>query len=255
MFYVTKVLTFFLHPFIWIIGLLAFITFSKKNKRTKNQLYLLFAMVVFFSNPWIIIQLQYPFHAPPMPMKANEKYEIGIVLGGFTSYDRVNKAGHFNMSSDRFIQTALLYKTGRIKKIITSGGRNGMFLEDNFIEAEFIAKNLADLGIPKQDIIIEGNSKNTQENAANTKKILDSLGAIKTKIVLITSAFHIQRAEVTFKNAGVNVRPYPCAFSMLPSSVKFSAESLLPSLSAMDAWGGLLKELIGLAYIRMKNEK
>lgn len=253
MFYVTKVLTFFLHPFIWIIGLLAFIAFSKKGKQKKNQLYLLLAMVVFFSNPWIIIQLQYPFHAPPMPMKANEKYEIGVLLGGITSYDRVNKAGHFNMSSDRFIQTALLYKTGRIKKIIASGGRNGMFLEDNFIEAEFIAKNLVDLGIPKQDIIIEGNSKNTQENAANTKKILDSLGAIKTKIVLITSAFHIPRAEVTFKNAGVNVRPYPCAFSMLPSSVKFSAESLLPSLSAMDAWGGLFKELIGLAVIKMKS--
>ena len=127
-----------------------------------------------------------------------------------------------------------------------------MFLEDNFIEAAFIAKNLEDLGIPKQDIIIEGNSKNTQENAENTKKILDSLGANKTKTVLITSSFHIPRAEATFKIAGVNVRSYPCAFSMLPSSLKFSAESLLPSASAMDAWGGLFKELIGLAYIKMK---
>jgi len=253
MFYLTKVLNFFLSPFIWIIGLLAFITFSKKDKHKKKQLYLLFAMVVFFSNPWIIIQLQYPFHAPPMPMEENEHYDVGVVLGGITSYDKVNKAGHFNMSSDRFIQTALLYKQGHIKKIIASGGRNGMFLEDNFIEAEFIAKNLEDLGIPKQDIIIEGTSKNTQENAENTKKILDSLGANKTKIVLITSAFHIPRAEATFKSAGINVRPYPCAFSMLPSSVKFSAESLLPSTSAMDAWGGLFKELIGLAVIKMKS--
>jgi hypothetical protein len=40
---------------------------------------------------------------------------------------------------------------------------------------------------------------------------------------------------------------------MLPSSVKFSAESLLPSTSAIDAWGGLFKELIGLAVIKMKN--
>jgi uncharacterized SAM-binding protein YcdF (DUF218 family) len=104
-----------------------------------------------------------------MPMEANEKYEIGVLLGGITSYDRVNKAGHFNMSSDRFIQTALLYKTGHIKKIIASGGRNGMFLEDNFREAEFIAKNLVDLGIPKEDILIEGNSKTTHDNAENTR--------------------------------------------------------------------------------------
>jgi tetratricopeptide (TPR) repeat protein len=89
-------------------------------------------------------------------------------------------------------------------------------------------------------------------NQENTKKILDSLGANKTKTVLITSAFHIPRAEATFKSAGVNVRPYPCAFSILPSSVKFSAESLLPSTSAMDGWAGLFKELIGLAVIKMK---
>jgi uncharacterized SAM-binding protein YcdF (DUF218 family) len=253
MFYLFKVLTFFLNPFIWIIILLSFTLFSKKERKRKKLISIAFIMIVFFSNPWIIIQLLYPLHAPPMPMREKEHYEVGVVLGGITSYDKVNKAGHFNMSSDRFIQTALLYKTGHIKKIIASGGRNGMFLEDNFIEAAFIAKNLEDLGIPKQDIIIEGNSKNTQENAENTKKILDSLGANKTKTVLITSAFHIPRAEATFKSAGVNVRPYPCAFSILPSSVKFSAESLLPSTSAMDAWAGLFKELIGIAYIKMKN--
>ncbi len=253
MFYLFKVLTFFLNPFIWIIILLSFTLFSKKEKNRKKLISIAFIMIVFFSNPWIIIQLQYPFHAPPMPMRENEHYDVGVVLGGITSYDKVNKAGHFNMSSDRFIQTALLYKKGHIKKIIASGGRNGMFLEDNFIEAAFIAKNLEDLGIAKQDIIIEGNSKNTQENAENTKKILDSLGANKTKTVLITSAFHIPRAEATFKIAGVNVRPYPCAFSILPSSVKFSAESLLPSVSAMNAWAGLFKELIGLAVIKMKS--
>ena len=253
MFYLIKVLTFFLNPFIWIIAILSFAIFSKNEKKRKKLISIAFVMIVFFSNPWIIIQLQYPLHAPPMPMKANEKYEIGVLLGGITSYDRVNKAGHFNMSSDRFIQAALLYKTGHIKKIIASGGRNGMFLEDNFREAEFIAKNLVDLGIPKEDILIEGNSKNTKENAENTRKILDSIGIINTKIVLITSAFHITRAKATFELAGIQVRPYPCAFSMLPSSVKFSAESLLPSTSAIDAWGGLFKELIGLAVIKIKN--
>jgi uncharacterized SAM-binding protein YcdF (DUF218 family) len=253
MFYIYKVLTFFLNPFIWIIALLSFAIFSKNEMKRKKLMSIALVMIVFFSNPWIIIQLQYPLHAPPMPMEANEKYEIGVLLGGITSYDRVNKAGHFNMSSDRFIQTALLYKTGHIKKIIASGGRNGMFLEDNFREAEFIAKNLVDLGIPKEDILIEGNSKNTQENAENTRKILDSIGTINTKIVLITSAFHIPRAKTTFELEGIQVRPYPCAFSMLPSSVKFSSESLLPSTSAMDAWGGLFKELLGLAYIKMKN--
>ena len=217
MFYLFKVLTFFLNPFIWIIAFLTVILFSKNEKKRKKLILITFLITVFFSNPWIIIQLQYPLHAPPMPMDRNETYEVGVVLGGITSYDRVNKAGHFNMSSDRFIQTALLYKKGHIKKIIASGGRNGMFLEDNFREAEFIAKNLEDLGIPKEDIYVEGNSKNTEENAENSRKILDSIGLNKTKTVLITSAFHIPRAQATFELAGIQVRPDPCAFSMLPS--------------------------------------
>lgn len=223
-----------------------------KNEKLKKKLgYILFGMVLFFSNPWILNNLQYPFHSPPMPMMANEKYEMGIVLGGMTSYDRVNKEGHFNMSSDRFIQTALLYKKGHIKKIIASGGQNGMFKEDNFVEAEFVAKNLVDLGIPKEDIIIEGKSKNTIENAAFALKYLQSSGIKYSKVVLITSAFHMPRAVETFKQAGIDVRPYPCAFSILPSSIEFGPASLLPSSCTMDAWGGFFKEILGRLYLKL----
>ena len=182
-------------------------------------------------------------------MNANERYEVGIVLGGYTSYDKVNKAGHFNMSSDRFIQGAWLYKKGFIKKIIVSGGQNGFNNEDDFVEAEFVASILKDLGVPSSDIFIEGNSRNTIENAAFSYKILDSLGLKKNKVVLITSAFHMPRAKETFEKAGFNVRPYPCAFSILPSSIRFSIDSIIPAAWAFDAWGGFLKEMVGRAYL------
>jgi uncharacterized SAM-binding protein YcdF (DUF218 family) len=188
-------------------------------------------------------------------MAANEKYDVGIVLGGMTSYDRVNKQGHFNQSSDRFIQTALLYKKGYIKKIIASGGQNGMFSEDNFMEADFIAKNLMDLGIPAEDIWIENQSKNTIENARFSKQIIDRNGGLKTKAVLITSAFHIPRATLTFEQAGITVRPYPCAFSMLPTATRFSAETMIPASWAMDSWAGFFRELIGMTYLKLKGAK
>lgn len=231
--------------------LLIYILIIKNEKLKRKLSYVLLGLVIFFSNPWILNTLQYPFHAPPMPMRANEQYELGVVLGGMTSYDRVNKEGHFNMSSDRFIQTALLYKKGHIKKIIASGGQNGMFKEDDFVEAAFIAKNLIDLGIPKEDIIIEGNSKNTIENAAFTFKHLQSRGIENSKVVLITSAFHIPRATETFKQAGIDVRPYPCAFSILPSSIEFGPASLLPASWTMDAWGGFFKEMLGRLYLKL----
>jgi uncharacterized SAM-binding protein YcdF (DUF218 family) len=255
MFIIGKILYFFLSPFVWVFILVILTALTKTENKRKKLAGIALAVLLFFSNPWLINNLQYPFHAPPMPMAASERYDVGIVLGGMTSYDRVNKQGHFNMSSDRFIQTALMYKKGHIKKIIASGGQNGMFSEDNFMEADFIAKNLIDLGIPAEDIWIENQSKNTIENALFSKKIIDSNGGLKTKAVLITSAFHIPRATLSFEQAGIAVRPYPCAFSMLPSATSFNAASMIPASWAMESWGSFFRELIGMTYLKLKGAK
>jgi len=254
-FIIGKILFFFLSPFVWIFILVILTALARTEKKRKKLAGIALAALLFFTNPWLINNLQYPFHAPPMPMAANEKYDIGIVLGGMTSYDKVNKQGHFNMSSDRFIQTALLYKKGHIKKIIASGGQNGMFLEDNFMEADFVAQNLMALGIPAEDIWIENQSKNTMENARFSKQIMDSNGGLKTKAVLITSAFHIPRATLSFEQAGIAIRPYPCAFSILPSATRFSAANMIPVSWAMDSWGGFFREMIGITYLKLKGAK
>jgi uncharacterized SAM-binding protein YcdF (DUF218 family) len=249
MFIISKIIGLILNPFLWIIALCVFALYQQQDKKRKKIYAISLFMMLFFSNPWLITSLQYPFHTPPMPMHANEKYEAGIVLGGYTSYDKVNKAGHFNMSSDRFIQAAWLYKKGFIKKLIVTGGQNGLTNEDDFVEAEFVASSLKDLGIPTSDIFVEGKSRNTIENAEFSFKILDSLGLKKNKVVLITSAFHMPRAKETFEKKGLNIRPYPCAFSILPSSIRFSIDSIIPAAWAFDAWGGFLKEMVGRIYL------
>ncbi len=252
MFIAAKILWFLLSPFNWLVALLMLAVFTKNTKNKKR--YLLASVVVLwvFSNGWILTSLQYRFQSPPMPMSANERYEYGIVLGGMSKYDRVNKKAYFNMSSDRFIQTVMLHKKGHIKKIIVSGGQNGMFKEDDFVEAEFIANNLRDLGVPAGDLLIESRSRNTIENAQFSKKILASAGGTKTKTVLITSAFHIPRATATFVQEGFDIRPYPCAFGILADDVKFDAAALLPSGGVMDGWSGMFRELLGRAYLKVK---
>lgn len=252
MFIAAKILWFLLSPFTWLMTLLFLAVFTKHARNKKRYLLASLIVVILFSNSWILKSLQYQFQSPPIPMSANEKYEYGIVLGGMSKYDRVNKEAYFNNSSDRFIQTALLYKKGHIKKIIVSGGQNGLFKEDDFIEALFIAKNLKDLGVRETDLLIESLSKNTIENATFSKKILDNAGGTTTKTVLITSAFHMPRATETFIQKGFDIRPYPCSFGILASDVKFDTMDLLPSGGAMDGWSGLFRELFGRAFLRLK---
>lgn len=248
MFWIGKAIGILLHPLLWIIVLLTISVFTKNGKRKAVLLTTTLLSVLLFSNIWIITNLMAPFHEPPRPMGLDESYETGILLGGITSYDRSTKEGYFNISSDRFIQTALLYKKGHIKNILVSGGQNGVFKEDDFSEAGFIRKNLIELGIPKDHIFIEDKSKNTIENATFCKPILKANNLDKKKIVLITSAFHMQRAKSIFEQEGYQIRPFPCALSILPGATKFKPHYLIPTTKAMDWWHTFLKELIGRLY-------
>lgn len=254
MFWIGKAIGVLLHPLLWVILLISLAVYTKHERRKSTLLFSSLIAALFFSNIWIITNLMMPFHDPPNPMQETEKYETGIVLGGITSYDRTNKEGYFNISSDRFIQTALLYKKGHIKKILVSGGQNGVFKEDDFSEASFIKKNLIVLGIPSQDILIEEKSRNTIENADFCKSILKENGFDNNKtIVLITSAFHMQRARAIFEKQGYKIRTYPCAISILPGSNKFKFHYLIPSTKAMDWWQTFLKELAGRLYFAISN--
>ncbi len=253
MFWIGKAIGVFLHPLLWIIALIGLSIFTKQVKRKSIYICSAFIASLFFSNIWIITNLMAPFHEPPLPMKAGEVYTTGIVLGGITSYDRTTKEGYFNISSDRFIQTALLHKKGNIKKILVSGGQNGVIKEDDFSEAAFIKNKLIDLGIPAADILIEELSRNTIENAQFCKQILKENKLESETIVLITSAFHMQRARYVFEQQGFRIRPYPCALSILPGATTFKAHYIIPSTKAMDWWQTFLKELAGRAYFAVSN--
>jgi uncharacterized SAM-binding protein YcdF (DUF218 family) len=253
MFWIGKAIGVLFHPLLWIIALIGLSIFTKQVKRKSSFLIAAFIATLFFSNIWIISNLMAPFHEPPQPMKANEVYEIGVVLGGMTSYDRTTQQGYFNISSDRFIQTALLYKQGHIKKILVTGGQNGVIREDDFSEAAFIKQNLIKLGIPKDDILIEEASRNTIEHAKFCKQILQKNNSDNKIIVLITSAFHMQRAQYIFEQEGYKIRPYPCALSMLPGATTFKTHYIVPSTKAMDWWQTFLKELAGRVYFAVSN--
>ena len=254
MFWIGKAIGVLLHPLLWIIALLVLCILSKDLNRKSRLLLTTILSLLFFSNTWIITNLMFSFHDLPNPMGKQEKYETGILLGGITSYDRESKEGFFNISSDRFIQTALLYKKGHIKKILVSGGQNGILKEDDFSEAAFIKKNLIVLGIPAHDTFTEEQSRNTIENAVFCKSILKANGLDNNKsIVLITSSFHMQRARAIFEKQGFKIRTYPCAFSILPGAGKFKLHYLIPSTKAMDWWQTFLKEFIGRFYFAISN--
>jgi len=249
MFLLGKLFLLLLKPLTWIIILFLISILSKKPKRKKQFLVTAFLLLVFFSNPFFFRILAKGFEKKPVVLSSNEKYQAGIVLGGFVSYNVKTDEAYFNPASDRFIETALLYKKGYIGKIIVAAG-NGYVVKHDFQEASFVKDRLVELGIPPGDIFTDGLSRNTYENAINSKKICDSL-RLSGPFLLISSAMHLPRAENLFVKQKMNIRSYPSDFMTKNIANNFWEDYLLPSSLTLNNWEIFIKELSGLVIYKI----
>ncbi|PVD54209.1 hypothetical protein DC498_02175 [Terrimonas sp.] len=246
----SRLITILLSPLLWIIIIFLWGLFTKKEIRKRRCFTGALLMLFFFSNPYIIKKLMLAYQPEKYTMQNGEVYNAGIVLGGFAGMNKADRKTYFNESADRFLQTALLYKGGHIKKIVIAAGDASIINKNDFREADFAQDQLMQLGIPASDIFIDRNSRNTAENAVNSKRIIDSLG-LPGPYLLITSAMHMPRAKRTFSKAGLNIKPYPCAYSVTPFEKYAVDEYLIPSAVALRNWNIYLKEAVGLLMYKV----
>lgn len=244
MFAAGKLLIIFLSPLLWVVLLLLYAWITKNMKRRKIAFVAATVMLLLFSNPFIINKLVVAYQPAKVVLMADEVYNAGIVLGGFSGMNDADEETYFNESSDRFIQTALLYKAGHIKNIVMAGGNANVFKDKTFREADFAKEQFLKLSIPDSCVYTDRESINTAENAINVKKILDSL-QLPPPYLLITSAIHMPRALQTFRKNGLDVKPFPAAFETRPSNSIYPDDILLPSASALRNWQVYLREVVG----------
>lgn len=226
-----------------IICLLAGCLFRRRKYRKKAFL-LGIGLLLLFSNSFIINELMLKWEIPPRPINSlGRSYKVGIVLTGITNmqkspFDRV----YFNKGADRIMHALQLYKAKKIEKILISGGSGSLFGNERK-EAENLKSILTLANVPETDILIEKESRNTYENARYSAQILkkEFPGA---DFLLITSAFHMRRANACFVNAGVNVATFSTDFHTHDRNFHYNT-LLFPSEQAINKWTILFKELLG----------
>ena len=116
----------------------------------------------------------------------------------------------------------------------------------------FYFKKLLLLGIPAEDLIVENRSKTTFENAAYTKKIIDSM-QIKPPFVLVTSAIHCPRAQKVFEKAGLKVITFPSDFHVFNKKFKL-LDYIIPEVNIINDWAPFLKEVVGILGYKLLNK-
>ena len=112
---------------------------------------------------------------------------------------------------DRFNSGIKLYKEGKAEKLIFTGGYNP-FTPKKELEGDFYRREAIKLGVLNENIITTKKIKNTLEEAAAVKNQIKKFENSSKSILLVTSAYHMQRAKQLFSNQGLLVKPFPVDF-------------------------------------------
>jgi uncharacterized SAM-binding protein YcdF (DUF218 family) len=244
-FILSKLLLILILPLTWIFGSLLYAVITKQQKRKQRMLVVTIIILYLFSNSFLVNILARTWDINPY--KADTKtYSSIILLGGFVSED-AEANGFFNWTVDRFTQATRLLKAGKASHLLFTGG-NADINPDGFTEAAFVKTELKLLNIPDSIIILEDRARNTIENAAFSKPLLQKVN-LNPPYLLVTSAFHMRRALLIFKKAGIPVVAYPCNYT---TTQKVSFKDFIPSADALSQWGLYIKEVAGYLFAWFK---
>jgi uncharacterized SAM-binding protein YcdF (DUF218 family) len=192
---------------------------------------------------------------PALIVEATPTADAIVVLGGALVGASPPQRPTFGMgpAASRVWHAAALYRAGKAKWIVIAAGGQPEF-EGQQIEADAIAEMLAVLGVPDSAMRRETASRNTRENAANSRVILDRLGA--RRVLLVTSAEHMPRAVRTFqevwaaKGGAPELVPAPTDV-IAPEGGHISLFSWFPAVGALERVTKALKEFAGIAVMTM----
>ena len=237
-FLVTTPLTFILLPLI--------IAWFLKNRTAKRVLYgiAIVLTLVFTNTPLLKTAEEHWYKAYDRPLPEGKIYKYGIVLGGYSFWDWERNRPEFSEIADRLTEGIRLYKCGRIEKLVlASDGSIIQSKDEKGLQGnpQGMMKYLNELGIPKEDIIMETFANNTRENVTFTKKLLGK-EMDTAPVVIITSAIHMKRSVSAFQAEGI----YPDCYITDPwVDVKGQRVSFMPSVGTLAQWPELLHEWVG----------
>jgi uncharacterized SAM-binding protein YcdF (DUF218 family) len=201
----------FLDPIfiVFILLFISFILFWFNCKKKNGALILLLSIILIYgaSIAPVANYLCYYLEKDYInnPTAPDKKIDAIVVLGGGTkNINALKNTFNTGLESLRLLHAVVVYNKTGAKYFVCSGKGSG-----RASEAEVMARLVEKLGVPKEKIRIEPNSKNTGENATELNKMFVNKNI---SIGLVTSAFHMKRSEHEFKKYFNNVLPLPAHY-------------------------------------------
>ena len=241
MIYLHKILPFFVSP-LGIIFIFLFMSFFFKKK---FFVFLAFLVLIVSTNPlvgnYLMKRLEHPYQ--PIPISSIKENDAIVVLSGglHQAGNEIYFTYEFN-DPDRFFAGIDLIKNYKADKLVFTAGQ--LPWSDIGLPEGYILKDKAiSLGVPGVILVTE-KVKNTYEESVAVTKIISN----SSSIILVTSAFHMDRSKYLFEKQGFVVIPYPVDFKS--SDSKISIMSFLPNLGSFKKTSLFIRENIGRLYYK-----
>jgi uncharacterized SAM-binding protein YcdF (DUF218 family) len=249
LFELSKILWWFVQPtklWLLLVTLGVILLYAGRNTGGRNvltvALALAFLTVFLPVQSWIAGPLETRF---PRLSELPTNVDGIIVLGGAVDELVTASSGQatLNHAAERMTEAVSLARQYPAAKLVFSGGSSLVdqsTLSLSLKEADVAEQFFESLGVDKTRLVFESESRNTWENAVNTKQIIQPREG--ESWLLITSAQHMPRSVGIFRKVGWNVIPYPTDYRVIPGyrqpNMTFSEK-----LHLID---GATKEWIGL---------
>lgn len=191
-----------------LTGVFFLVLSRKKVSEARIGLGVLFAVFYLLSIPLVATGLtRSTYSYPPMQPEQIQAFQpqAVVVLGAGLYRDAPEFGGQSELSDATFRRLnygAYLSRLLQQRTVLVTGGF-GTGKQDS--EAEVSARVLKEWGV--QHVLVESESKNTHQNAVNSRQLAKAQGI--ERIALVTAASHIGRAATEFRQAGFQV--LPCA--------------------------------------------
>jgi uncharacterized SAM-binding protein YcdF (DUF218 family) len=143
----------------------------------------------------------------------------------------------------RCLRAAEMYRQGPRCRVFLSGGVPPMTAPVPSL-AHVMRDFLVDHGVAADDLIEEGDSQTTHENAVNTARLLGERGV--RRVLLITSAYHMERAVRCFRKQGIDVVPCGCHYKACRLEAELA--DFLPNPTGARGLAAALHEWLGVAW-------
>ena len=253
MFYVlSKTIDVLLMPLTLVFMTLIYAFFTKNKVRGRRVFVGVLGLLYLMSSPIFVNQLLIWWeYKGKTPSEISKTYEVGVLLTGGMAKAETWQPPHIwvGVNFDRAAQAFQLYRAGKIRKILISGGQGRISgSETGGSEGRGIRQYLIASGVPASDVLLESKARNTHENALFSAKILREQFKIN-ECVLITSAFHLFRAEGCFKQAGIATIPFSASF--LQQKQRIWVDSFFPNEESFSFFSVLWHEWLGCVVYKV----